>query len=194
MWGIVRGMSLRHALLGLLNAKPASGYDLLNAFNTTLANVWPATQSQVYRELGHLCDEGLLRVGDEGPRGRKEYSITETGRTELMHWLAETEPNRVRRNETLLRIFFLGNLTHQQAVDYLRQEAAVYARTRQILDHIEKAADWEADDLAIYGHLALEYGHRLMAMNLEWSDWAVGQLDAREARRSEAAPAADQTD
>ena len=179
-------MSLRHALLGLINGRSASGYDMLTAFNTTLANVWPATQSQVYRELGHLCDEGLLQVGSEGPRGRKEYSITEAGRTELMHWLTQTEPNRVRRNETLLRIFFLGNLTHEQATAYLRQEAEVIGRRKQILDMIEANADWEANDIAIYGHLALEYGHRLMAMTLEWSDWAVAELDARQARADKA--------
>jgi len=181
-------MSLRHALLGLLNNKSASGYDLIAAFNTTLANAWPANQSQVYRELGHLCDEGLLQVGEEGPRGRKEYVITEAGRSELKHWMAETEPNRVRRNESLLRIFFLGNLTHQQATDYLRQEAEVTTQKQKMLDHIEEAADWEADDIAIYGHLALEYGHRLMALNLEWTEWAIGQLDARQARTAEDQP------
>jgi PadR family transcriptional regulator AphA len=175
-------MSLRHALLGLLNAKSASGYDLLTAFDTTLANAWPANQSQVYRELGHLCEEGLLCVGEQGPRGRKEYSITEAGRSELKHWMAETEPNRVRRNETLLRIFFLGNLTHDQATAYLRQEAEVIRDKQRILDHIERSADWEADEIAVYGHLALEYGHRLMAMTLEWTDWAVAQIDARQAR------------
>lgn len=179
-------MSLRHAVLGLLNNRSASGYDLATAFNSTLANVWPATQSQVYRELASLTEDGLLAVSAEGPRGRKEYSITEAGRSELKHWMAETEPNRVRRNETLLRVFFLGNLTHDQATAYLRREAEVTRRKQQILNHIEEAADWEADDIAIYGHLALEYGHRLMAMNLEWTDWAIGQLDARQARTDEA--------
>ncbi len=41
-------MSLRHALLGLLSEGPASGYDLLKLFDNSLANVWPATQSQLY--------------------------------------------------------------------------------------------------------------------------------------------------
>ena len=175
-------MSLRHALLGLLNDRSASGYDLLTVFNTTLANVWPATQSQLYGELGRLCEAGLLTVGAEGARGRKEYSITEAGRAELVHWLADTEPNRVRRSETLLRVFFLGNLTHEQATDYLRKEAEVAGYRQGLLRRIEEAADWEADDIAIYGHLALEYGHRLMAMNIEWAEWAVGQLDERRAR------------
>ena len=45
-------MSLRHALLGLLAEHPASGYDLLKQFEGSLAFVWPATQSQLYTELG----------------------------------------------------------------------------------------------------------------------------------------------
>jgi PadR family transcriptional regulator AphA len=167
-------MSLRHAMLGLLNVRPASGYDLVTAF----------TQSQVYRELAGLTEDGLLAVADEGPRGRKEYSITETGRDELVHWLADTEPNRVRRNESLLRVFFLGNLTHDQATDYLREEAEITKRQQALLRTIEESADWEADDVAIHGHLALEYGHRLMALNLEWAQWAIEQLDARHARDS----------
>jgi DNA-binding PadR family transcriptional regulator len=179
----VHGVSLRHALLGLLNEKSASGYDLIAQFDTTLANVWPATQSQVYRELGHLCEEGLLRVGEQGPRGRKEYSITEAGRSELQHWMAETEPNRVQRSETLLRIFFLGNLTHDQATAYLRQEGEIIRRRQEILNRIEQTAKWDADDLATYGRLALEYGRRLMAMTLEWTDWALDELDELDQRR-----------
>lgn len=166
-------------MLGLLGIRPASGYDLANAFNSTLANVWPATQSQVYRELATLTEDGLLTVTDEGPRGRKEYSITEAGRAELVHWLADTEPNRTRRNESLLRVFFLANLTRDQATDYLRAEAEITKRQQARLRMIEELADWEADDVAVHGHLVLEYGHRLMALNLEWTRWAVERLDAR---------------
>jgi DNA-binding PadR family transcriptional regulator len=175
-------MSLRHALLGLINERPASGYELLHTFNTSLANVWPANQSQVYGELTRLSEAGLLDVRADGPRGRKEYSITETGRAELVHWLADTEPNRVRRSESLLRVFFLGNLTHAQATDYLHQEGEIsddrLKRLREMADH----GNWEAHDLAIYGRLALEYGLRLMAMQSEWAEWAVAQLNARNPR------------
>ena len=133
-----------------------------------------------------MCDAGLLAVSEQGPRGRKEYTITEAGRTQLVHWLAETEPNRVRRSESLLRVFFLGSLTREQAVDYLHKEAEVTRRRQAILQMIDERADWEADDIAIYGHLALEYGHRLMAMYLEWIDWAVDQINTRHARAADA--------
>lgn len=59
-------MSLRHALLGLLSERPASGYDLLKLFDTSLAAVWPATQSQIYTELTKLAASGLITVAAEG--------------------------------------------------------------------------------------------------------------------------------
>lgn len=63
----VQVMSLRHAVLGLLAESPASGYDLMKMFNASLANVWPATQSQVYGELTKLTTAGLVEVAAHGP-------------------------------------------------------------------------------------------------------------------------------
>ena len=72
-------MALRHALLGLLSTSPASGYDLLKSFEGSLFQVWPATQSQVYAELGRLSDQGLVSLTSEGARRRKEYTATAAG-------------------------------------------------------------------------------------------------------------------
>src|SRR5438093_632739 len=47
-------MSLRHALLGLLADHPMTGYDLTRTFDRSLANVWPASHSQIYPELARL--------------------------------------------------------------------------------------------------------------------------------------------
>ena len=72
-------VSLRIAALGLLAQQPGSGYDLLRTFEKSMANVWPATQSQLYGELNKLADGGLIEVTDIGPRGRKEYRISRPG-------------------------------------------------------------------------------------------------------------------
>lgn len=172
-------MSLRHAVLGLLAERQASGYDLMKLFETSLANVWPATQSQVYGELGKLAASGLVKVASEGPRGRKEYAITDDGVAELRHWLTETEPDRVRRSEVLLRVFFLGALTPLEATAYLELEAARAARQHASLEALRGSVDWGDDHLSVHGRLALEYGLRLSAMQEEWAKWAVGQIAAR---------------
>ncbi|MFI6354288.1 PadR family transcriptional regulator [Streptomyces sp. NPDC050743] len=169
-------MSLRHALLGLLSDRRASGYDLLKTFETSLANVWPATQSQIYTELTKLAGSGLITVAAEGPRGRKEYEITDAGMAELRHWLTEVPPQRVIRSDILLRVFFLGVLSPEQARAYLTDLTAMsqagYDRLRQLADSI----DWDEGNLSVHGRIALEYGLRFNAMRREWAEWAAEQI------------------
>lgn len=171
-------MSLRHGLLGLLAERTASGYDLVKLFNTSLAEVWPATQSQVYGELTQLCGAGMIEVVAHGPRGRKEYGITDQGRAELRRWLSETRPEQQQRNEGLLRVFFLGVLPRQEAVDRLVEQAETAARRRAALLALQDSVDWGDDMLSVNGRLALEYGLRLRAMEEEWARWAAAQIAA----------------
>lgn len=174
------GMSLRYALLGLLSAKPASGYDLLGRFKESLANVWPATQSQIYTELTKLADDGLIAVSDEGPRGRKEYTITEVGHEKLRTWMETTEPKPITRNEMLLRVFFLGELSPAAAREYLTGLGERAAKEYAELIALKESVEWTDSDLSRYGRIALEWGERLYTMNQEWAQWALAQLPERE--------------
>jgi PadR family transcriptional regulator AphA len=170
-------MSLRHALLGLLGEGPASGYDLLKVFDRSLAFVWPATQSQLYGELNRLADDGLIEVSHHGPRGRKDYSITDQGRAELERWILDVEPDRVRRNEAMLRVFFLGTVGRQRAKAYLEREAAVHENLEQLLGTIAQTTDWEATDFSRYGHLVIESGRRYAHAQAQWAHWAATQIN-----------------
>ena len=169
-------MSLRHALLGLLVDRRASGYDLLKLFDGTMANVWPASQSQIYTELTKLAADDLITVTEAGPRGRKEYALTDTGLAELRHWLTGTEPPRPVRNPALLRTFFLGVLTPDQRRAYLEGLAAHAEREHARLVRLRAETDWDGGDLALYGAMALEWGLRFTQMRLDWATWALAQL------------------
>lgn len=175
-------MSLRHALIGLLRERPASGYDLMQVFDKSLAHMWPATKSQVYAELAKLDDAGMITVTAEGRRGRKEYAPTEAGLTELRRWLLETTPEVHPRSELLLRAFLLGAISRDQAKDYL-----LWVRERALEDIASLGAfhdsvEWNnEDDLLLYGRLVLEYGRRLSELTREWTVWAVEQVEQRDA-------------
>ena len=126
-------MSLRYALLGLLADRPHSGWQLHYHFEGSLAYAWRAHHSQISPALARLREAGLIEQTGEGPRGSKEYSLTATGRTEVVRWLRETRPGRNTRDEALLRVFFLWLLEPEEAAAYFDHEAAY---ERQLLTEL----------------------------------------------------------
>ncbi|AEV86474.1 PadR family transcriptional regulator [Actinoplanes sp. SE50] len=169
-------MSLRFALLGLLADRPSSGYDLLTEFRTSLAHVWPATQSQVYRELNTLTEAGMLTVGEEGPRGRREYRITAAGRDALDAWLTTPDSAPSYRSALLLRVFFLSLAGPERAAGFFRDQADLAGQRLSGYHDLVESRTWDAGTLERYGRIALEYGIRLAAMQRDWAIWAAGQL------------------
>ena len=177
-------MSLRMAALGLLMRGPASGYDLLKEFQKSMANVWPATQSQLYSELNKLADAGLIEVSALGARGRKEYRITADGRAELHRWVADPDDDPPLRVAALLRVFLLGVMPPGQAREHL-EEAARYAdseraRLAELRDSERLTEAAEAHDDAFFALAALDFGLRLRTMQGEWARDVLTKLAARE--------------
>ncbi|MBO0769344.1 MAG: PadR family transcriptional regulator [Solirubrobacterales bacterium] len=173
-------MVLRHALLGLLAQRPASGYDLRKQFERSLSFVWQATPSQLYAELNGLADAGLISADPPGPRGRKLYRITQDGREELTRWLSETSPARGVRDEALLRVFFLWVLPDGAAQEYLRGEAARASAYLETLRELEASIEWDDSGFDRYGRIVLEHGLRLAAAHAEWAEWAAAQTPAEQ--------------
>ena len=55
-------MSLDHAILGFLNYHPYTGYDLKKIFDSSVQHFWPADQSQIYRTLNRLTEQGFAKM------------------------------------------------------------------------------------------------------------------------------------
>jgi DNA-binding PadR family transcriptional regulator len=167
------------AALGLLAQQPGSGYDLLKTFEKSMANVWPATQSQLYGELNKLADAGLIEVTDIGPRGRKEYRITPDGRAELQRWVTSPDDDPPFRNASLLRVFLLGEIEPDQARRHMVAAAEHADSEVKRLQALGDSIDWTDGDGLFFGRAALEYGLRLGAMEGDWARWVIAELDKR---------------
>jgi DNA-binding PadR family transcriptional regulator len=173
---------LRHAALGLLAEEPASGYDLLKKFQLSMANVWPATQSQLYGELGKLAAGGLIEVTEIGPRGRKEYAITDAGRAELHRWMTSPQDDPAFRSAGLLRVFLLGELGAAQAREYLESLRAQAESEHERYEQIRDSYEWSDDDADFFGRAALENGLRSARLRSEWASWVLDGLERRSKR------------
>jgi DNA-binding PadR family transcriptional regulator len=167
---------LGHLLLGLLAGGERTGWELTRDFDTSLANVWAASHSQIYPELAKLEGGGLIRKTEAGPRGSQRYAITETGRSTVTAWLADTEPADSPRSERLARVFFLGMLPKERAAAYLAEEERRHRA--KLAGYLAFAAECPLDDDngIRWDRIALEAGIRAETALAEWAAWAHEQL------------------
>lgn len=129
-------MSLKHAILVLLDKKPGSGYDLAQRFGGGIGNFWNATHQQVYQELKKLTADKLVEfeVHTQAERpDKKVYGITSAGRSALKAWLKQ--PIKLARiNSTLLVKIYAAHLADPAELD---RELA-----QHIADHEQKLAEY----------------------------------------------------
>ena len=133
-------MSLKHAILVLLEKEPGSGYDLVQRFNQGIGNFWNASHQQVYQQLKKLHADLEVEYDlapQSGKPDRKVYRITSSGLQELKRWLAASNEPAVVRDALLIKVF-----------------AADLADQSSLRDEIDRHRQLHADKLA--AHLAAE--------------------------------------
>lgn len=116
-------MSLAHAILGLLQTEPMSGYELkTRCFDESIAHFWHADQAQIYRTLEQMAGQGWveseLEVQEKRPN-RKIYSLTDSGRAELRRWLTRFHDLPVYREPFLIQLFFAEGLTNAAILELI---------------------------------------------------------------------------
>ncbi|MDC7125881.1 MAG: PadR family transcriptional regulator, partial [Spirochaetales bacterium] len=81
---------LKYAILGLLNQRDLTGYDIRKEFKENISSFWDAKHSQIYPELKNLLNEKKVEyeIVIQGEKLEKKlYHITKLGQDELLEWL-----------------------------------------------------------------------------------------------------------
>lgn len=175
-------MSLKHAILGFLSFTPLSGYDLKKAFDKSVQHFWPANQSQIYRTLAQLDEEGFVEkevVEREERLDMKIYSITDAGRTELHQWLSTPLPEHDDREPFLIQVYFGGALTDdellalfQKKLSAIEERLAVYRSVHQMIQNAPKG---KYDERTVFlSVLTLEAGFK---NNQAIADWLHSSME-----------------
>lgn len=116
-------MSLKFALLGVLEARPMTGYELSQFFEASTRWLWSAKHSQIYPLLAKLEAEGLVS-GVDDTRGknlkRRIYAVTPAGHDELNAWVAQHHPVQKSRDPFLLQAIFFDQIDPPTAARLLR--------------------------------------------------------------------------
>ena len=181
-------MSLDYAILGFLDQRSYTGYDLKKIFDTSVRHFWPADQSQIYRTLSRLTDNGWARMEkieqDKRP-AKKEYSITTEGRRELREWLVTPLPFGENRSAPMIQVFFAGQLTDAQVLEmfervagYMRAGMAAYDAIPQDFEHYQEYVQSPRD--FYFWMLTLEIGKITAQANLSWLESMIQRIKTGE--------------
>jgi PadR family transcriptional regulator AphA len=126
-----------HVILGFLDARPRSGYEIKRAVDDSTRFFWAASYGQIYPELRRLREAGLVTSerDDAGGRKRARHKITAAGRREMRRWLAEPAEGTELRDEKLLKLFFAASLGR----DEVGRAAGAEILAARGSEHAEKA-------------------------------------------------------
>jgi PadR family transcriptional regulator, regulatory protein AphA len=155
-----------HVLLGLLQWRPRSGYEIKQLVDRSTRFFWAVSYGQIYPELRRLEEEGLVEAESDpvGARRRTRYRLTEAGRAELRAWLLEPRAGYELRDEGLLKLFFSqgrdADSVRELARSARRRSEEVAARLREL--------DPDVDDPEPGPLMVLRFG---IALNEWMADW-----------------------
>jgi len=134
--------TLKYAILGLINRKPLTGYDIAKEFNSGLVDFWYAKHSQIYPELKKLTDEDLLsyEIIIQGEKLEKKlYTLTEKGKNCLQKWLAKDEPLEPTPKDIFrLKAYFCDEMDHDIL---LKQFESALDKHSEKLEYLENCME-----------------------------------------------------
>lgn len=134
-------MSLKHAIMVLLETEAGSGYDLLKRFNQRLGFFWQASHQQIYQQLKVMNKEGLIDCKVEAQTGKpdkKVYIMTNEGHQELLNWLNEIcKPQKI--NDSLLVKLYGGHLLDKTVLlNEIKEHTTQHKKALAIMLDIEQ--------------------------------------------------------
>lgn len=141
-------MSVKHALLALLERGPMYGYQLRAAFEESTGGTWPLNIGQVYATLARLERDELVRSLPEEEGGQRPYEITPTGRVDLADWFATPVSRADRpRDELAVKLAFALTTPGVDVSAVVQVQRTATMRTVQDYTRL-KGQDSKPDDLA----------------------------------------------
>jgi PadR family transcriptional regulator, regulatory protein AphA len=172
-------------ILGMLAARPRSGYEIKQLVDTSARFFWAASYGQIYPELKRLEKEGLITGSDSanGARTRTVYKLTAAGKRAAREWIGGPPQVFELRDEGLLELFFAGSIDPARAPEIARERAASAATAAAQLRAIEKQIDEMGrhggpDHSPDQGSLAvLRYGIEMNEWVAEWFERAAKDLE-----------------
>jgi DNA-binding PadR family transcriptional regulator len=182
-------MSVRQAMLALLEQGPMYGYQLRAEFEDRTGSTWPLNVGQVYTTLSRLERDGLVEAAGTDEEGHALYRLTEQGRTELSAWFStpvrRTQPPR---DELAIKLALAVTITGVDVPAVIQAQRSATLRALQDYTRLKQGSREEGPP-ALAWSLVLDSLVFAAEAEIRWLDHCEARL-ARSAREHAASGAA----
>jgi len=172
-----------YAILGVLEIKPRTAYELALEMRHCFEYFWPRDDGRVYSDAKALAKLGLARSERVmvGRRPRTTYSITPSGRRALRRWLAEPSRSAALEFEGLIKVY----LARFGTIDELRATVAQVERdsaymlqvaTNVRCVYLENQAPFQDDHVHVWAFVYDFLSSWFKTLN-EWAARTAADLD-----------------
>ena len=149
-------MSIRQAMLAILEQGPMYGYQLRAEFEQRTGETWPLNIGQVYTTLTRLERDGLVEVvghggadGDDqhGSERHVSYRATEAGRSEVSEWFATPVPrSQPPRDELAIKLAIAVTLPGVDVATIIQRQRSATMASLQDYTRLKRTGRAAAPD------------------------------------------------
>ncbi len=169
-------MSTKYALLGLLNIKKMSAYDLAKFAKESIGYFWNESYSNVHRTLKILADERLIKkLPDKGSRNKNIFEITDLGREALSEWISNHKHTTIYRDELLLKLFVSKRNDYPALLIDLKALLNELLAQRQVYSELQEFVSTRQDNLSY--DLVLDYGIVENEATIRWLEKSIKRIE-----------------
>ena len=169
-------MSTKYALLGLLNIKKMSAYDLEKFAKEYIGYFWNESYSNVHRTLKILADEKLIeKMPERGSRNKNIFEITDLGKKALSEWLSNHEHSTIFRDELLLKLFVSKKNDYPAILQDLKKVLGELLIQRNVYSELQEFVATRQDNLSY--NLVLDYGIAENEVTMKWREKTIKRIE-----------------
>lgn len=167
---------LEYIILGFLMYGEMSGYDLKQYMAKSTSNFFDASFGSIYPALKRLEAKGFIisrEVVDCG-KYKKLYAMTDAGKLDFGNWLEQPIEFTKTKLDHLVKIFFLGFLSKEKAIQQLR---GFIAKVELALERLTESRPKIQEKADMFQFPIFVYGISYYRFIIDWSNDLLRELN-----------------
>jgi DNA-binding PadR family transcriptional regulator len=188
-------VSVKNALLALLEQGSMYGYQLRAEFERRTGSTWPLNIGQVYTTLTRLERDGLVAEDGEDGEGHVVYRLTEAGREEVATWFTTpVERTQPPRDELAIKLALAVTVPGVDVGTVIQQQRSATIAALQDYTRLKRGRPANPDDPAdMAWSLVLDSLVFAAEAEVRWLDHCETRLRRAQLERDDAATARQDT-